>query len=160
MKEKLLIIDNDDTAIQTIGQLARIFNIDTVVMHNWGKSLNLLEDEKIIAVFVNVELEMINLDVLLRKFNSPEENTEKIPVFFLYSRLFGKAYQKAKHLAHAGELKKPVDVRLFIELLNRLVKLEDKIDYKEKAYRDKLKKFKTYEKEMGFLMQKLQEIME
>ncbi len=161
MKEKLLIIDNDDTAIQTIGQLARVFNIDTVVMHTWGKALNLLEDEKIAAVFVNVELEMINLEMLIRKFYQSEgQSGRKVPVYFLYSRLFGKRYQKAKHLPHAGELKKPVAVRSFVELLNQLVKLEDRIEYREKEYREKMDKFRGYEADLKLLLQKLQPVME
>ncbi len=161
MKEKILIIDNDDAAIQTIGQLARVFNIETMVMHNWGKALNLLEHERIIAVFVNVELEMINLQMLIKKFFQTEgEQGSKIPVYFLYSRLFGKNYQRARHLPHAGELKKPIDVRTFIDVLNKLVKLEDKIDYKEREYRDKMKKFTEYEKELGGFLQKLRAIME
>ncbi len=162
MKNKILIIDNDEVTIQVISHLANALNLQSLVMHNWGKSLNFKDKEGLLAVFVNVELSFVDLQILLKDFpqNGDAEQKDKVAVYYLYSKSFNRLYQAAKKFPCAGELKKPIKGEALFDCLKDLIDLEEFIDYNEREYRDKLRDYKEYLTESLALIKKLETYFE
>ncbi len=160
MQNKVLVIDNDEGTIQTISQLVNALNLESLVMHNWGKSLNFLEKEKLLAVFVNVEMSNVDLAELLRLFPQDGKDGNRVSVFYLYSKSFNRLYLAAKKFPHAGELKKPVKGEDIFRLLNAIINLEEFISYNEYQYRKRLNQFKLALSETVSLLQKLETYIE
>ena len=162
MREKILIIDNDDAAIQTITHLNGVLNLGTLVIHSWGKSSNLIEENNLMAVFVNIDLEVINLSDLLKRFPQTRKSGDEfiVPVYFLYSKIFSRKYKIIKELPHAGEVKKPIDIALIFNILKSLINLDERIEYDENTYRQKVKAFKNYLGKTEKFLKQLEAIME
>ena len=159
MAQKILLIDNDEHTFQLFMQVAAALNIEYLIMHNWGRSVHLPEKKNIKAVFVNVELNFIDLQLIWKEF-MPKDAEIKIPIFFLFSRTFCKSYQAAKRLPHNGELKKPLKAEELFEALNSCINLETLIDYPEEKFKDKIKDFRAYLSATRVLINKLETYFE
>ncbi len=161
MNKKILILDNDEPSVRIITHVARALNLDTLVIHNWGKSLNLVQDENILIVFLNVELGIVNIPSFLRHFPQNREDGERhfIPVYFLFNKLFSPRFQEAKKYAHAGDLKKPLKIERLVEILDGLIDVERVLRYRENEYRDKWRNIKDYSQKTKEFMQQLESIL-
>ncbi len=161
MKKKILILDNDEPTIRTITHLAQALNLNTLVIHNWGKSLNLVQNENILVVFLNVELGIVNIPSFLKHFpqNKKDGNTAFVPVYFLFNKLFSPRFQDAKKYAHAGDLKKPVKIEHLVEILERLIDVDRFVKYQEEEYRRRWNAIKDYGQKTREFMQQLEAIL-
>lgn len=162
MNRKILILDNDDATIRVITHLGRALKLDTLVIHNWGKSLNLVQNEDILLVFLNVELGIVNIPSFLKYFpqEKKDENQTIVPVYFLFNKYYSPQLQAAKKYVHAGDLKKPVKLEVLVEILNGLIDVEKSLDYSEKYYRNKWGGVKAYLEKTQEFMRQLESILE
>ncbi len=161
MNKKILILDNDDTTIRLITHLGRTLNADTLVIHNWGKSLNLVRDEELLVVFLNVELGIVNIPSFLKHFPQVkrDEKDHIIPVYFLFNKLFSPQFQAAKSYPHAGDLKKPLKLERLVEILSELINVDHSLEYTEQKYRNKWEEVKAYLDRTQEFMRQLESIL-
>lgn len=161
MSKKILVLDNDDATIRIITHLGRALKLDTLVIHNWGKSLNLVQDEDILLVFFNVELGIVNIPSFLKYFPQDKKGEEEaiVPVYFLFNKLFSPQFQAAKKYNHAGDLKKPVKLEVLVEIFSRVIDVDESLDYTEKYYRNKWEGVKRYLEKTQEFMHQLESIL-
>jgi CheY-like chemotaxis protein len=161
MNKKVLILDNDDATIRLIQHLSRALNLDTLAIHNWGKSVNLIQGKDVLVVFLNVELGIVNIPSFLIYF--PQEKKDDhdtiVPVYFLFTKLFSRQFQAAKTYPHAGELKKPVKLESLVEIFNGLLNIDEVLDYNEQKYRDKWGGINAYLNKAKEFMRQLETIL-
>ncbi len=155
MEQKILLIDNDESTIQLFMQVAAALNIDYLILHNWSRTVKLPDKKSIKAVFINVELNFLDLSQLWKEFMSEQSETS-IPIFLLFSRTFSKCYLAAKKLPHSGEIKKPLKAEELFEVLSTCINLEQMIEYPEDRYRQKLVELKNYRVATSELINKLE----
>jgi len=159
MAARILIIDNEECTLQLFMQVAGALNIEYQILYNWGRTTSIINKNEIKAIFVNVELNFIDLQLMMKHFE--EQNPEnRIPVFFLFSKSFNKNYLAARRYPHAGELKKPLKAQEIFEALNTCFDLEKHIEYPEENYRKKLQMFKAYYATTTELINKLEAYFE
>ncbi len=159
MAEKILIIENEESTLQIFIQFLHTLNIKYQILHNFTKDTVLKDKSNIKAIFINVELNFIDLKKFMQEFLQPDLKTS-IPIFFLYSRQFNKSFLAAKRFPHEGEIKKPVKAEDLLEVLKCCFDLEKQIEYPEKVFRDKLKGFQEYESKTEELIGKLEAYFE
>ncbi len=116
-KSKILILDNDTQAINSISQLLTILSFETAVLHNWSGKMKAVALEDMAAIFINIELPTIRTESLVREVEA--FGKDKIVLFFLYARTFAPAVRKCLQLPHAGSIKKPVKIEDLYYLLEQ-----------------------------------------
>ncbi len=160
MAAKILVIENEESTLQVFHQLSGALNIDLQILYNWGRNTKVENRNEIDALFVNVELNFIDLRLLNQQFLNPNNNEKQIPVFFLFSKSFNKKYLAAAKLPHKGELKKPIKAEDLFYALDSCLDLEKQLDYPERNYRDKLQQFRAYYAVTKELINKLEAYFE
>lgn len=160
MAAKILIVDNDESALQLFIQVAGALNIEYQILYNWSRTTAIDNKNEIKAIFVNVELNFFDLQSLMRQFWNQNQNEKQVPVFYLFSKSFNKNYLAAKRFPHAGELKKPIKAEELFEALNSCLDLEKRIEYPEGSYRQKIQQFHAYYAVTKELINKLEAYFE
>ncbi len=141
---KILLIEKDIQTITAISLLLATLGHEILVIHNWPSRVKTLENERPLAVIVDVEMHSVHVDKLADSF--PQNTKESIPLFFLYSRTFSPKFVNAQEYPHSGTLKKPIHLDELYSLLEKKIEFKD-IPEDESDYPFKLVSYKKIERE-------------
>jgi len=158
--KKILIIDRDSSSLNDISRLAVALNYKPVVAFNTTTISNLIRDE-IACVFIDVESKMINVEDVVRYFNSPQKLGPKeiIPIYFLCTNPESYYVEHAKQLPHTDLITKPVTLEGIFELLYESLNLEE-VEYDQFSNHYKLVQLKEYSKTMGSWLERFGSLLE
>lgn len=118
MKE-IVIIDRDTATSNSISRLADAMRMKPVNLVSWNAGAYQFDSEITGVIFVNIEMQNINVQELVKTLSKMEAN---IPLVFIFSDRESVAYKDFQTLPHQAELLKPFKVELVYHLLHRYIK--------------------------------------
>ena len=119
----ILIIEKESYTANAISRLVQALNFKPVVIFRLD-SIH-VNREKVAAIFLNIEIPILNIKRVLSEFMDAESGSQLIvPVFYLFSREDSDAYKEAMELPHTAEIKKPFTLERIYSLLEKHVEFE------------------------------------
>jgi len=136
IKTKILIIEKDLATINSISTLIAALNFERIIFYNWNPKLKSYPRAEIVAIFINVEIPMINVDKIINEFQGTNQE-DQIPIFYLYNKTYSDDFITAMKLPHTTELRKPFTLVQLYQLMDKYLNInqipEEQLSTKNKA---------------------------
>ncbi len=158
IKKKVLIIEKDTATINQLSRLLVALRLEPIVLYNWSSVSRLPMKDEIIAVFVAVEIQNINVREIVDEFRNEANPQLEPPVFYLYLSEFSEMYKKAVRIPHRGELKKLIRLDDLYNMLSQNIDLAA-IPYDELTSSEILPRYESYHSSLQEWLNRLAEML-